>query len=368
MRPLAPEHLTRLTPYDPGKPIAEVRRELGLQGEIIKLASNENAYGPSPKGVAAAQAALAEAHRYPDGGGFYLRQALGERLDLDPRRIVLGNGSNELLEILIRAFVGPDETAVLSATSFIVYKLVLLGLGREFHEVPLDESLSFDLDAMADAVLADNRTKIVFLATPNNPTGRHIGSAALDRFLGRIPEDVVVIMDEAYAEYVTADDYPDSLALQAARKRTVTLRTFSKAYGLAGLRIGYGIVSEQMADLVHRLRQPFNCNAIAQAAALAALGDVDHLERTHRLNIEGVAQLASGLEALGLSPVPTQANFVLVGLGGRKGKPLFDAMLRQGVIIRVMDGYGLPGHLRVTVGTPQENDRCLEAFATVLGA
>ena len=368
MRALAPEHLTRLTPYDPGKPIAEVRRELGIPDdvEIIKLASNENAFGPSPAGVEAARRALEEAHRYPDGGGFYLRQAIGERLGLDPRRVVLGNGSNELLELLIRAFVQAGETAVVSASSFVVYKLVLMGMGREFHEVPLAPDLGFDLDAMAAQVEADPRVKMVFLSSPNNPTGSYIGAAALTAFLARIPDDVVVIMDEAYREYVTADDYPDSLAIQADRPRTLTLRTFSKAYGLAGLRIGYGLVSEEVADVVHRLRQPFNCNAIAQAAALAALDDADHIERSRRLNIEGIGQLNAGFEALGLTPAPTQANFILVGMG-RPGRPVFDALLKLGVIVRVMDGYGLPGHLRVTVGTPAENQRCLEAFAAVLG-
>lgn len=375
MKPLAPEHLRRLKPYDPGKPIAEVRRELGIPAEleIIKLASNENAHGPSPKAVQAAARELAEAHRYPDGGGFYLRRALGERLGVDPRRVVLGNGSNELLELLIRAFVGPGETAVVSASSFVVYKLVLMGLGRELHEVPLRGDLAFDLRAMAAAVNGDPRVKMVFLASPNNPTGSYIGAEALAQFLGSIPEDVVVIMDEAYREYVTAADYPDSLAIQADRPRTLTLRTFSKAYGLAGMRIGYGIVSEEVADVVHRLRQPFNCNAIAQAAALAALDDDEHLQTTRRLNGLGIRQLEEGLRALGLQPQPTQANFILVGMGvdaagqPRTGKPIFDAMLREGVILRVMDGYGLPGHLRITVGAEAENDRCLQALADVLG-
>ncbi len=366
MRPLAPPHLARLNPYDPGKPIDEVRRELNLEGEIIKLASNENPLGPSPKGVEAARRALEEVHRYPDGGGFYLRRALAERFDVDPRRVVLGNGSNELLEIMIRAFVGPEETAVISATSFVVYKLVLMGAGRAFAEIPLRSDLAFDLEAMAAAVNADPRVKMVFITSPNNPTGRYVGGPDLDRFLGAIPDHVVVVMDEAYAEYVTAEDYPDSLAVQVTRPRTVTLRTFSKAYGLAGLRVGYGIVSEEAADVVHRLRQPFNCNAIAQAAALAALDDHAHIERSRRLNRVGVDRLTAGFEALGLTPIPSQANFVLVGLG-RPGRPVFDALLRRGVIVRVMDGYGLPEHLRVTVGTGPENERCLWAFGTVLG-
>jgi len=365
MRPLAPPHLDRIRPYDPGKPIDEVRRELNLEGEIVKLASNENPLGPSPKGLEAARRALEEIHRYPDGGAFHLRHALAERFDVDPMRVVLGNGSNELLEIIIRAFVGSDETAVISATSFLVYKLVLMGTGRTFEEIPLRPDHAFDLEGMAAAVQADPRVKMVFITSPNNPTGRYVGQAELDRFLQAIPDHVVVVMDEAYAEYVTAEDYPDSLALQVHRPRTITLRTFSKAYGLAGLRVGYGIVAKEVADVIHRLRQPFNCNSVAQAAALAALEDHEHIERSRRLNRVGLDRLTAGFEALGLDPVPSQGNFLLVGLG-RPGRPVFDALLRRGVIVRVMDGYGLPEHLRVTVGTGPENERCLWAFGNVL--
>ena len=362
MKPLAPAHVRDLVPYPPGKPIEEVRRELGIEGEVIKLASNENALGPSPRAVEAAREAVAGVHRYPDGGGFYLKRRLSEHVGVSASRIALGNGSNDLIDLILRAFVGPDEAGVISATTFVIYRMVLQGLGRQLREVPLS-GLAYDLDAMAAAV--DARTKVVFLATPNNPTGLHLGAAALDRFLGRIPDGVVVVVDEAYAEYVTADDYPDSVALQARRPRTITLRTFSKAYGLAGLRCGYGVASEEVVGLLDRVRQPFNCSAVAQAAALAALDDTAHIERSRRFNAEGIAQLSAGFEALGLSPVPTQANFVLVRLP-RPGRPVYDALLRRGVIVRPMDGYGLPDCLRITVGTPAENVRCLDALGAVL--
>jgi len=277
-------------------------------------------------------------------------------------RVVLGNGSNELIELIVRAFVLDGEDAVISGTTFVIYKLVLRGAGRAFTEVPLN-GYDCDLDAMAAAV--GDRTKLIFIASPNNPTGKHTGKEALADLLARISPDVLVVMDEAYGEFASAADYPDTVALQESRPRLITLRTFSKAYGLAGLRCGYGIASPEIVGLLNRLRQPFNSSSPAQAAALAALGDTDHLEHSLRATRQGLARLASRLSDLGLRPVESQANFVLVDMG-RPARPIFEALLQRGVIVRAMDAYALPHHLRITVGTPAENDCCLSELEQVL--
>ncbi len=361
MRPLGLPHVNAVQPYQPGKPVSELRRELGLEGEIIKLASNENALGPSPKALAALRSAAEEVHRYPDGGAFYLKHALAERHDVPPSRILLGAGSNEHIDLVVRAFVGPEDHVVVASHGFLIYRLVCLQNDRRFTALPpLD--YRYDLDGMADAVT--DETRVVFIDSPNNPTGHYVGEAELRRFLGRLPDDVLLVLDEAYYEYVTAGDYPDSIALQEERPRTVTLRTFSKIYGLAGLRVGYSVASEEVTDFLDRARQPFNCNAMAQAAALAALDDQEHVGRTRRNNAAGIEQLTAGYEALGLSFEPTQTNFFLVHLG-RPALPVFEAMLRQGVIVRPM-GQLFPESLRITIGTPADNERCLSALAVAL--
>ena len=361
MRPLGPPHLKLVSPYQPGKPISELRRELGLEGEIVKLASNENALGPSPKALAAVERALREMHRYPDGGSWHLRAALAARTGVPPSRIVLGCGSNELIDLIVRVFVGPDDHAVIGSLGFAIYRIVLQQCGRRFSQVPFVDC-AYDLDAMADAVEDD--TTVVFIDSPNNPTGSYVGEAALRRFLGRIPDDVLVVMDEAYAELVSADDFPDSIALQAERPRTVTLRTFAKVQGLAGLRLGWGVAPEEVADLLQRARQPFNCSALAQVAGLAALDDDEHVEATRRLVSEGKAQLEAGFSALGLRWEPTQANFLLVHVG-REAQAVYQAMLRRAVIVRPL-GAALPESLRITIGTARENARCLDALGEAL--
>jgi len=354
-------HVRLVQPYQPGKPVSELRRELGLEGEILKLASNENALGPSPKALAAMERSIRDVHRYPDGGAFDLRSALSGRLGVSPSRVLLGSGSNELIDLIVRVFVGPDDHAVIGALGFAVYRIILQQCGREFTSVPFVDC-AYDLDAMAEAVT--DATTVVFLDSPNNPTGSYIGQAALDRFVGRIPDDVLLVMDEAYAELVTAPDYPDSLALQRERPRTVTLRTVSKIYGLAGVRLGWGVASEEVAALLERARQPFNCNSVAQAAATAALEDHDHVEATRRLVEDGKVQLAAGFEALGLRYEPTQANFFLVHLG-RPSQDVFDAMQRRGVIVRPL-GAALPESVRITISTEPENARCLEVLGQAI--
>jgi len=361
MRTLGLPHVKEVQPYQPGKPVSELRRELGLEGEIVKLASNENAMGTSPRASEAMRAAADDMFRYPDGGAFYLKQALSDQLGVSPERILLGAGSNEHIDLVVRAFVGPDDHVVLASHGFLIYRLICLQCDRRFTAVP-PVDCRYDLDGLADAVEA--RTKVVFIDSPNNPTGHYIGEAELRAFLGRIPDDVLLVMDEAYYEYVTAADYPDTIGLQAERPRTVTLRTFSKIYGLAGLRVGYSVASEEVTDLLNRARQPFNCNAMAQVAARAALGDREHVARTLESNAAGIERLAAGYGALGLAFEPTQTNFFLVHLG-RPAQPVFEALLRRGVIVRPV-GQLFPESLRITIGTPVENERCLAALAEAL--
>lgn len=369
MRPFVPEHIRGLTPYSPGKPVEEVQRELGL-GDVVKLASNENPLGPSPLAREAVAAALSRLHFYPDGGGFYLKRKLAARYDLDPAEIVLGNGSNELLELLVRTFMVPGTNAVSSAAAFIIYKLVTLGCGHEFRESPLTADLAFDLEAMAE--LVDEDTRIVFLANPNNPTGTWFSRDELFAFAeavdARSPEDPpLIVLDEAYSEYVDAPAYPDGLELVRRRPRTVVLRTFSKAYGLAGLRCGYGLTRAELVQDLNRIRAPFNVNALALVGAEAALDDEAFLARSRAVNAEGKALLEPALRARGLGVTPSQTNFLLVDFH-RGAMDVFQELLREGVIVRPMAGYGLPTCQRISIGTPDENRRLLEAVDAVLAA
>jgi histidinol-phosphate aminotransferase len=358
---LVPPWLASLVPYQPGKPIEEVEREYGIRGSV-KLASNENPLGPSPRAVGALRAAIAEVHRYPDGGGFYLKRKLAEKLGVGADQIVLGNGSNEVLELLARCFLRPGEDAVMSEQAFVVYASVVQAVAGVARAVPLRD-FTHDLEAMAAAVRKS--TRLVFLGNPNNPTGTIYRRDAFERFLGRIPADVVIVTDEAYAEYVEDPEYPQTLEDQAPDRLLVTLRTFSKIYGLAGLRIGYGIGPAEVVAALERVRQPFNVNSLAQAAALAALDDEEHVERSRRTNREGMRYLEQEFARLGLTYVPSQANFVLVHVGD--GAAVYEGLLRQGVIVRPMAGYAFPEHVRVTVGTPEENRRLVAALERVLG-
>ncbi len=346
-----------ITPYSPGKPIEEVERELGLTGSI-KLASNENPRGPSPKALAVLSEAAKTLNRYPDGGGHYLRLALADRWKVSPDQIILGNGSDEVITLLTRAFLEAGDEAILADPSFVVYKIDVAAAHARPVPVPLKD-FRHDLPAMAKAVTA--RTRLVFVCNPNNPTGTYVTAAEVSAFMQAIPPDVIVVFDEAYYEYVTATDYPDTLSMLKGGRNVVLLRTFSKIYGLAGLRIGYGLTTPEIVQHLNRIRPPFNTNSMAQKAALAALSDEEHVRESRRVNTEGMASLAERLKALGLRVVPSQANFLYFDVK-RDGKAVFEALLRQGVIVRHLGG----AFLRVTVGLPQENDRFIAALQAVL--
>ena len=357
-----------LSPYQPGKPVSALERELGIT-QAIKLASNENPLGPSPRAVEAARAALAEAHVYPDGNGFELKAALAERHGVEPGQITLGNGSNEVLELIARTWLAPGRAAVFSAHAFAVYPLVTQAVDAEARVVPAlgadhpRQPYGHDLDAMRARV--DDSVRVVFVANPNNPTGTWVDAAALEAFVAAMPSTTLVVVDEAYAEYVEEADYPDTTQWVARYPNLIVTRTFSKIQGLAGLRLGYSVSSAAVAELLNRVRQPFNVNAIAQVAGLAALADAKHIERSVRVNREGLAQIATALAQMGLRAIPSVGNFVTFDTG-REAGPVYEALLREGVITRPVENYGLPGHLRVTVSTQEDNDRFLNALRKVL--
>jgi len=342
------ENIKSISPYVPGKPIEELERELGISGSI-KLASNENPLGPSPKAVTAIKRAVEGLNRYPDGSGFYLSQALAKQLGVDLPQVILGNGSNELIELAVRTFVQPGDEVVSADPSFVVYKMITQAAGGTNVIVPCRD-LTHDLDAMAEAITP--RTRLVFIANPNNPTGTMNTKTEMDRFMAKVPGHVLVCVDEAYFEYVTRADYPDSLDYLREGKNVLAFRTFSKIYGLAGLRIGYGITLPGVAELMNKVRQPFNTNTLAQVGALAALADRKHVEKSVTMNNEGKQLLYREFERLGITYVPTEANFILfeTKLDSRE---LYATLLKKGVIIRPMG----PQRLRVTIGLPEENKR-----------
>lgn len=353
-----------MKPYQPGRPWTEIAKEIGIRpSEVLRLAANENVLGPSEKAVDAAAKALAGVNFYPDGGVSELRAALAERHGTTPDHVAVGNGSNEIIELLVRTFVGPGETVVTSWPSFVVYRLVTQAAGRECLIAPLRED-RYDLSAMA--ALVDRRTKLVFIANPNNPTGTYVPRRLLSAFLDRIPQSVIVVIDEAYHEYADAEDYPDAMSDFRGRPRLVVLRTFSKIYGLAGLRVGYGLMDPSLVHYVDCVRQPYNVNAAAQAAALAALEDEEHLKKSQRVVREGKAELTKGLEAMGLTVVPTQANFLVVRFD-REASAVTAALMERGVLVRDMRGYDMPDTIRLTIGTRAMNLKVLEALREVLG-
>ncbi len=353
------ENIRSISPYVPGKPVEELERELGISGSI-KLASNENPLGPSPKAVTAIRKALEGLNRYPDGSGFYLSRALAKQLGVEPGQIILGNGSNELIELAVRTFLQPGDEAVSADPSFVVYRMITQAAGGTNVVVPCKD-LRHDLDAMAERIT--DRTRIVFIANPNNPTGTMNTREEMDRFLARVPDHVLVAVDEAYFEYVTRADYPDSLDYLKEGRNIIALRTFSKIYGLAGLRIGYGITKPEIAELMNKVRQPFNTNSLAQAGALAALADRKHVEKSVTLNNEGKQFLYRELDRLEVSYVPTEANFILFETK-LASKDLYERLLRDGVIVRPMG----PSKLRVTIGLPEENKRFAEGLEAALKA
>ncbi len=350
-----------LVPYPPGKPIEELERELGISGSI-KLASNENPLGPSPKAVEAIKQKLPTINRYPDGSAFYLKARLSKKYAIAQERIILGNGSNELIELTVRTFLNPGEEVIQPFPTFLVYEKIVRAAGGTVISVPLRE-FDVDLAAILDSITP--KTKLIFIANPNNPTGFALAKEDLERFLREAPEELIVVLDEAYIEFVTDTRVGSGLELLGTHPNLIVLRTFSKLYGLAGLRIGYGFSSEKIIDYMNRVRQPFNANTLAQAAALAALDDHDFVSTTLALVSDGLKQLTSGLDRLGLSYLPTQTNFFLIKVP-QGGKYIYEKMLRRGVIVRAMDSFGLPDFIRINVGLPEENERFLSALKEVL--
>lgn len=356
-----------LVPYQPSKPITELERELGLQ-TIVKLASNENPLGPGKKAAAAIQTALADLSLYPDSNGLQLKVALAAKLDVDANQITLGNGSNEILELIARTFLSSDLAAVFSQFAFAVYPLVTQAIGAQAIVVPAADNSNYpkyghDLDAMLAAI--STNTRVVFIANPNNPTGTCLLGETLLNFIRALPENVICVIDEAYFEYVELDDYPDSISYLTEFPNLIITRTFSKAYGLAGLRIGYSITSKMVADLLNRVRAPFNNNSLALVAAEAALDDQDYLQQSRELNRQGMQQWTDFFKDFGLQWIESVGNFICVDLK-RDALPVYEALLAHGVIVRPVANYGLPENLRISIGTSEQNIFCINALMKIL--
>ncbi len=359
---LANEHILGIAPYEPGKPIEELERELGIHN-AIKLASNENPLPPSDRVQRAILAALNHLNRYPDGSGFYLRQALAKKHGASPDQIVLGNGSNELIELLVRAFLRPGDEAVVPHPSFVVYPMIVQAAGGVRVMVMLKEH-RLDLEAMARAITP--MTKVVFIANPNNPTATIVTADEIEHFMARVPERTIVVFDEAYIEFALGPDFPDTLNYVKQGRKVAVLRTFSKAASLAGLRVGYGVADADAIALMNRIRQPFNVNSLAQAAALAALEDDGHILECVRMIEAGRHFLYDEFKTLGVQYVPARANFILVDVG-RSAADIYQKLLHEGVIVRPMTPFGMETALRITVGTPEENRKLVKALRRVLG-
>ena len=357
-----PDHILSIPAYVPGKPVEEVERERGIQGSI-KLASNENPLGPSPKAIEAVRGILAGVHRYPESSGFELTRRLAGRLKLTPEHIVLGNGSDDIIAMLGTAFLQPGDEVVMARPSFQMYEIVTRAAGAVPVEVPL-KAFHNDLAAMAAELTP--RTRMVFLNTPHNPTGTIVGRVELEAFMAALPAEVILVLDEAYIEFVREPGGPDSADYVRAGRLVVGLRTFSKVYGLAGLRVGYGLMPPAVAEVLNRVRQPFNVNLPAQKAAAAALDDDEFLNETLRVVHAGVDYLQRALGALGLECLPTHSNFLFFRVP-KPGREVFESLLDRGVIVRPLASYGYPEHLRVSVGRPEENARFVEALRQVLG-
>ncbi|MFW5426011.1 MAG: histidinol-phosphate transaminase [Methylophagaceae bacterium] len=351
--------ITKLQPYVPGKPIEELERELGISN-IVKLASNENPLGPSDKVLAALAHASKEVTRYPDGNGFSLKVALAEKYQLNADQITLGNGSNDVLEIIARTFVLNTDKVMFSQYAFAVYPLVTQAIGAKAIIAPARD-YGHDLQAMN--TLITEQTKLIFIANPNNPTGTHLPADELEAFIAQVPATTLVVLDEAYVEY--GEQIVDSVSWLKKYSNLIITRTFSKAYGLAGLRVGYALSHPEVADLINRIRQPFNVNSLALAAATVALNDDDYIVKTKQLNDAGMAQLMIGLKALDLESIPSKGNFITVNVQ-KNGDEVFSDLLKQGVIVRPVTNYGLPKHIRVSIGLEYENQRFLDALKEVL--
>lgn len=359
---LAPDYIRSMAPYQPGKPISELAREMGLEPEqIVKLASNENPLGISPKAESAMAAAVSEVHRYPDGNCFELREAICARFGVRPDQLVFGNGSNDILELAARAFLTPEAEAIYSQHAFAVYPLVTQAMGATGIAVSA-RGFGHDLDAMLSAITG--RTRMVFIANPNNPTGTWIAKDALLAFLRQVPEQVLVVLDEAYDEYLPAALKSEAISWLRQFENLIISRTFSKAYGLAGLRVGFGMASEEITGMMNRVRQPFNVNSVAQAAAAAALADEAFVERSYALNQAGMAQITQGLDKLRLEYIPSFGNFVSFRVGNATA--MYQRLLANGVIVRPVANYEMPEYLRVSIGLFNENARFLQALEKIL--
>jgi len=359
-----------LKPYEAGKPISELQRELGLD-DIVKLASNENPMGPSPRAQTAMQEALKDLALYPDGNGFDLKRALCDKHGVKPEEITLGTGSDHILELIARVFLGEGRSAVFSQYGFAIYAIVSQAAGAELRvadALPKDHPempYGHDLSAMAEKI--NDTTRVVFIANPNNPTGTWINRQDMEAFLDKVPENVLVVLDEAYYEYVEEAEYPDGQKLLAKYPNLLVMRTFSKAYGLAGIRVGYALASAEITDLLNRVRLAFHPNTLGQVAATAALGDEAHIRKSVDMNREELAKMQAGLKQRGYETIPSVCNFVTVD-AREPGREVFQKLLKQGVIVRPLDGYGLPNHVRVSVGLPEENQRFFDAFDAVMGS
>lgn len=357
-----------LQPYQPGKPESELRREYGLT-DIIKLASNENPLGPSPKALAAVAAAQSTLARYPDGNGFELKTALSAKLNVPLETLTLGNGSNDVLELVARAFLTPEHEAVFAQHAFAVYPIVTQAIGATARVAQANaptHPMPYGHDPAALLAQITERTRVIFIANPNNPTGTWLRTAELEAFLGQVPASIIVVIDEAYGEYVNSEaDCPDALRWLERFPNLVVTRTFSKAYGLAGLRVGYAVSHPQIADLLNRVRQPFNVNSLSLVAAAAALNDTEYLQRSKTLNAAGLQQWRAACHQYGWVALPSAGNFLCLDLG-RSGREVFMELLRCGVIVRPVDNYGLPNHVRISIGSAAENARCITALHDVL--
>ncbi len=362
MKELYKNYIESIRPYEPGKPIREVERELGLH-HVIKLASNENPLGPSRKALRAMRKAIREIHLYPEGSCFYLVKRLAQELQVREEQLMIGNGSNEILELLARGFLSPGDQVISSEASFLVYPLLAKTCGADFVSVPMKD-YRYDLEGILKAI--NEKTKIIFIANPNNPTGTYVTAQEVESFLSRVPKDVIVCFDEAYVDFVDAHDFPRMMDyVQKGFPNLILMRTFSKAYGLAGLRVGYAVASEpKMINYLHRVRQPFNVNSIAQAAAAAALDDRFFLWRTKLLVTSGRKFFYKRLKEMGLRYLPSQGNFILIDTG-MDGETVFQALLKQGMIVRSMKSYGMASWIRVTIGRRSQNAqffRLLKAY------
>jgi histidinol-phosphate aminotransferase len=355
-------HISTLVPYPPGKPIEELEREYGISGSI-KLASNENAWGPSPKAVQAIQDNLQKLHRYPDGSCYYLAQSLAAKIGVKPGELVFGNGSNEIIGLLITAFLQPGEEVITSHPTFLMYQKLVQVQGGINRVVELSENLCHDLKTILGKV--SDKTRLIFLDNPNNPTGTIISRDDFSWFMEQLPDDIIVVLDEAYVDFVEPELRIDVLSYIRGGRPVAALRTFSKAYGLSGLRLGYGIMSVEMADYLNRVRQPFNVNSLAQIGGEAALADDDHYRMTLEKTRSGIAWLSREVAKLGCLPLETHTNFFLIDVKG-DGKKLYEHMLQQGVIVRPMQAYGFPNYIRITVGRQEENQRFIGALAKSL--